>query len=64
MAETNSTTKTITVNVIGKSIAKFKAGADLQGKVNAAYFDTNDGSTDGAAYEYSIQFIMEEPIID
>jgi hypothetical protein len=62
MAET--ITKTVTVNASGKAMAKFKAGADLQGKVNAAYFDTNEGGTDGEAYEYSLQFIIVEPIED
>ena len=60
MAET--IIKSVTVNATGKSMAKFKAGADLQGKVNAAYFDTNEGSTDGEAYEYSVQFVIVEPV--
>jgi hypothetical protein len=54
--------KNVTVNVVGKQCAKFKAGADLQGKVNSAYFDTNEGSTDGETYQYSVQFVMEQEV--
>ncbi len=58
------TTKMVTVNASGKSIAKFKAGTDLDGEINVAYIDTNGGSTDGNAYEYSVQFVIVEPVKD
>jgi hypothetical protein len=56
--------KEVTANVVGKKCAKFKAGAELSGRVNAVYFDTNFGSTDGESYEYSVQFIIEREIIE
>jgi hypothetical protein len=46
----------IKVDVAGKRIPRFKAGAELSGTVNAVYIDTNEGSQDGGDYEYTVTF--------
>jgi hypothetical protein len=46
----------VTIEVSGPRIPKFKAGTELSGKVNSIYVDTNEGSQDGADYEYTVTF--------
>ena len=57
-------TSIVTIDVIGTRIAKFKAGTELNGKVNSLYIDTNQGSNDGGDYDYSVKFTITSPIDD
>lgn len=57
-------TSDVKIDVVGTRIPKFKAGTELNPRVNSIYIDTNEGGRDGADYEYSVKFTITTTIED